>query len=226
MFARILLIGTAICGLCLKCPARAAVIFESGTLGTTGVTKSELLNQSVPGTNVNSSVFVGARFLLTQQVMISRIGGHFISDNDANTFFGAIIRLSDSEDFPDSGDLSTTDVLGSGTLTFPNPSNETSVGLTLNLAPDWYAIVFGSGLFNTDGIGAAVRNGTDFGVQSYIAWQPNAGGWFNLSDLSEFGMFNNHRFVIEGSFIPEPSTITAFATAILLITLLSRSGRK
>ena len=57
--------------ICLCCAslfpmvATAEITFESGTLGPTGVTWSELQNQSVQGTNLHSAVFVGVRFELT-----------------------------------------------------------------------------------------------------------------------------------------------------------------
>src|SRR4051794_30382205 len=55
----------------------AAKIFESGTLGQTGVTWNDVQN-GVPATNVNSSVFTGVRFELTQPAITSAVGGHFV----------------------------------------------------------------------------------------------------------------------------------------------------
>jgi hypothetical protein len=202
----------------------ATAIFESGTLGPVGVSEAELLNQTVAGTNVNSQVFVGSRFHLTQPATATRIGGHFVSGQDGGKFFGAIVRLSNSTDFPDSDDLSTADVLAAVQLTFPSNSDEVFATVNLNLAPDWYAIVFGSGLFDTDGYGGAVRNGLDIGAPSYLAWQPSA-GWFNIDDLG-FGGLPNHRFVIEGEFVPEPSTnALLIAGAVFIATTSTRSRR-
>lgn len=101
--------------------ATAATLFESGTLGATGVTWTDLQNQTVPGTNVNSGVFVGVRFELIQPVVTSRVGGHFAGPM-AGEFFGALVKLDGANDFPDSTNLSTSDVLGVTSLIFPTPS--------------------------------------------------------------------------------------------------------
>ena len=177
----------------------AAIIFESGTLGETGVTRTELGNGLVPGTSVDSHIFPGVRFQVTQPVVLSEVGGHFVEES-SGTFFGVIVALNDETDFPDSGDLSTPDVLGAATLTFPNPSKEVYGNLVLPLDPGWYALVFGSGLFGTNGLGGAVRNGVDFGDPSYVAHGPNL-QWFNFDIFGTF--FDNHRFVVKGAIVPE-----------------------
>jgi hypothetical protein len=197
-----------VCALFATPAANAATIFESGTLGSTGVTWSDLQNQTVPGTNINSGVFTGVRFELAQPVITSQVGGHFVGGT-VGTLFGAIVKLDNASDFPNSGDLSSADVLGAATLTFPIPSAEVFGNLNLSLNPGWYALVFGSGLFGTSGYGGAVRNGTDIGDPSYIGHQPSV--WINLDTLPL--SFDNHRFVINGVFVPEPST---FVTAVLL----------
>jgi len=103
--------------------ARSDILFESGTLGPTGVTFADLENGTVPGTNVNKFVFAGVRFELTQPVITTQVGGHFVEEVPG-TFFGAIVALDDAGDFPNSADLSTADVLGATTPTYPNPSAE------------------------------------------------------------------------------------------------------
>lgn len=193
-------------------PADATTIFESGTLGPTGLPQG-----SVAATNVTPAVFVGVRFQLTQPVVTTQVGGHFV-DLSNGTFFGAIVELDDENDFPDSGDLSSTDVLGSTVLTFPVPSDEVFGNLGLSLDPGWYALVFGSGLFGANGDGAAVRNGTDIGDPKYIAFQPaSAFGWINITSLP------NHRFVIKGQVVPEPSASVFTAMAALLFLFRRRT---
>jgi hypothetical protein len=197
--------------------ADAVTIFESGTLGPTGVTWSELANQTVPGTNVNTVVFIGVRFELTEPILTSQVGGHF-AERNAGTFFGAIVSLDNANDFPTSTNLSTPDVLGSATLTFPNPSAEVYGNLNLSLNPGWYALVFGSGLFSTTGLGGAVRNGADIGDQVYFS--NNSGGWGVLSSS-----FDNHRFVINGTIVPEPSTFCLAVLALLFSLPMRRKHR-
>lgn len=193
----------------------AATLFESGTLGPTGVTWSELSSQTVPGTNISSFAFNGVRFRLNEPVITTRIGGHFVAPTDG-TFFGAIVALDDERDFPDSGHLSSPDVLGHTLLTFPTSSAEVFGDLSLSLGPGWYALVYGSGLFGATADGGAVRNGTDIGDPSYIAHGLNL-NWFNLDIFGTF--FDNHRFVIEGTIVPEPSSLCA---TLFLLVIISR----
>ena len=141
------------------------VLFQSATLGQTGITADQLLDQSVPGTNVNQFVFVGARFELTEPVITSRIGGHFASLGISGNFFGAIVSLDGPDDLPDSSDLSTPDVLGSTLLEFPDPSDDVFGMLELDLDPGWYGVVFDSGLFGATGAGGAIRNNIGQAIQ-------------------------------------------------------------
>ena len=149
---RILAIATLLLATFPACAEQ--ILFESGTLGQTGITEEQLTSQEVPGTNINEFVYVGVRFEFSQPVVISRVGGHFsASDGGGGTFFGAIVSLDGTDDFPDSGDLSTPDVFGDTLLTFPDPSSEIFGELSLTLAPGDYALVFGSGLFGATGGG-------------------------------------------------------------------------
>src|SRR5262245_61142481 len=124
--------------------SRAATIFESSTLGPTGIPWSDLIGQAVPGTNISAVTFNGVRFHLDQPVVTSQVGGHFAAPS-VGTFFGAIVALDGENDFPNSGNLSTPDVLGVTTLDFSNPSAEEFGNLQLSLNPGWYAVVYGSG---------------------------------------------------------------------------------
>lgn len=155
------------------------------------------------------------RFFIDQSVTTTRIGGHFVKNTLAdNSFFGAIVELDDEHDFPDSGDLSTSDVVGSTLLTFPEPSDEVFGDLAKQLESGWYALVFGSGLFGATGSGGAVRNGIDIGTPTYIGSQSGA-DWFNLTDLSDVVEFTNHRFIIEGSMVPESASLGLLLIAAL-----------
>jgi hypothetical protein len=198
----------------------AATIFESGTLGTTGITWQKVLEDEPIGSNVNSDVFSGVRFQVMQPVVTTRIGGHVVAPAESE-FFGAIVRLTHQNDFPDSGDLSTPDVLGSTVLLFPSPSAEVFGDLSVSLDPGWYALVFGSGLFAAGGDGAMPLNNPDIGNPTYIAWQ-TGNGWFNLSDLFDVFDFDDFRFVVEG--VPEPTSVGLLTAALLF--LLSRRSSK
>lgn len=192
----------------------AATLFESGALGPTGIPRSEVTG----GSNVSPFVFVGVRFHLDQPVITTQIGGHFVKNTGAGaSFFGALVALADENDFPDSGNLSTPDVVGTTLLSFPEPSNEIFGAVAKPLPAGWYAVVFGSGLFGATGSGGAMNNGADIGSPGYIGWQVGAvNGWGNLINP----IFRNFRFVVQGQLVPEPCAsnlllVLAFARALL-----------
>lgn len=191
----------------------AATIFESGTLGPTGIPSIDINSGATPGTSIDLSVYVGVRFQLNQPVATDQIGGHFVSGG-LGTFFGAIVKLDNENDTPDSFDFSTPDFLGSTSLTFPFLSSDEVFGnLALSLDPGWYALVFGSGLFGTSGDGNAVRNGIDIGNPTYIAAQPFSGVsvWVDINSD-----FPNHRFVVNGQIVPEASSMALAGVACIL----------
>ena len=197
--------------------ASAETIFESGTLGQTGIPLSDVTDQTIPGTNVNASVFSGVRFQLGQPAVTTQVGGHFVAGG-SGTFFGAIVELDNESDFPDSEDFSTPDFLGSTLLTFPVPSDEVFGNLALTLDPGWYALVFGSGLFGATASGVTVRNGIDIGDPTYIGLQPGSVfGWVNrLASV-------NRRYVVKGQIVPEVSSFALAALASLLSLIRHRS---
>ena len=202
----------------------AGIIFESGTLGQVDIPRINVSAQEVLGLSVNEGVFSGVRFELTELVRTSKVGGHFVGPfGDENTFFGAIVSLTDANDFPDSRDLSTNDVLANTMLTFPESSAEVRGDLRLTLQPGWYALVFGSGLFGASGRGAAVRNNLDINNPSYIISQQviPGDGWINL-EVFPIEPEGNLRFVVEGAIIPEPSTQILLGMTLSIVSLLLR----
>lgn len=203
--------------------ASANILFESGTLGPTGIPYSGLGGGTAPGSSgVLPEVFSGVRFQLSDPVLTSRIGGHFVADPrlGSTSFFGAIVRLESGTDFPDSGNLSTPDVVDATLLTFPHPSAEVFGDLEVRLDPGWHALVFGSGLFGATGGGAAVLNNPDIGSPMYFGHQPSS-SWFEISP--PHGPFENFRLVLEGIVVPEPSS---FATTLLLVAFLLKFFRR
>lgn len=201
-------------------PVRAeTVLFESGTLGATGISESDVISQAVPGTNVSDVVFIGSRFELHVPAQTTQVGGHFVNA-EGGTFFGAIVQLDDEMDLPDSEDLAAADVLGSTQITFPQQSREAFGNLDLLLSPGWYAVVFGSGLFGTTSNGLSVRNGIDIGSPSYISLQPgSAFGW------NDFSIQPNHRLVVMGVPVPETSTGSLFLVASVGFLMHPKSWR-
>jgi len=187
----------------------AQILYESGTPGPTGVTWQQAIDGDVPGENVDPGSFTGARFQLTQSALVTRIGGHFVGPPaSGNTLFGAIVALSNANDFPDSVDLSSTDVLASALLTFPEPSDVVFGNLNEVLNPGWYALVFGGGRFGATGSGGVLSNGIDIGDTNYIGYLSGFGWGTRL--LSK-------RLVVEGVIVPEPSAIATTIFASLLL---------
>jgi hypothetical protein len=196
---------------CFVSVAGAAIIYESGTLGPTGVPRRDVSDQVVLGATISPFAYNGVKFQLSQPVITRQIGGHFVGSL-GTTFFGAIVALENENDFPDSGDLSTPDVLGSMVTAFSEPSAEVFGDLELHLDPGWYALVFGSGFFGASGDGAALLNNPDIDNPTYIGHQPLSGfGWGNLINP----IFRNYRFVVEGNVIPETSSIRIMLTMLV-----------
>jgi len=196
----------------------AVIIFESASLGQTGLSYETTLSRRISGLNVLSNVFAGYKFEILELTQVTRIGGHFLEnsvDGGAGSIFGALVNLESEFDFPDSSDLSTPDVLGSTLISLPRLSSEASGELSLVLEPGWYAVIHGSGLFGADGFGVSPRNGADIGSPTYIGGQRNTiGFWRELP-----ARLINQRFFVEGFVIPEPSTslLMLFGAGSLLI---------
>ena len=153
------------------------VLFEYATasLGTTGQSS---------GLGVTTSQYLGTRFQVTEAVEIVEIGGHLQSSG--GSLFGAVIGLTGPDDFPDSNDLSTPDVLGVGLIPETLPSADVTAPLSLHLEPGWYALMFGSGLFGADGFGSAPNNNTDIGSPSYFSRGTDAQFYANNFDGVRF----------------------------------------
>ncbi len=197
----------------------AATIFESGTLGPVGIAWSDFTSGAVPASTISPFVFTGVRFHLDQPAIATQVGGHFAAPA-AGTFFGAVVALDDSNDFPDSSDLSTPDVLGHALLNFTSSSAEVFGVLSLSLDTGWYALVFGSGLYGAVGSGGAPANNPDIGEPTYIAVHPGSGvSWIDLATF-----VTDLRFVVKGTIVPEPST-PALVVLAMLITLATRQSK-
>ena len=196
LFLSLAILASACCS-----SSSGAVIYKSATLGAAGIPREDVGSQAVLGASVNASVFQGVRLELPQPVRTTEVGGHFVGPfSNEDTVFGALVALSGQNDFPDSVDLSTADVLGATLLNVPLESADTYGELELMLQPDWYALVFGSGLFGAEGRGGALLNNHDLGDPSYISWQPGSGWTEPINPI-----FRNYRFVVKGTVVPEPN---------------------
>jgi hypothetical protein len=189
--------------------SEGAVIYESATFGTTAQTGGPL---------VNSGQFLGVRFQIFLPTNITSIGGHFLEDGGDADFFGAIVALTSFSDFPDSSNLSTSDVIGSTLLSPPAASNDVSGSISLTLTPGIYSLVFGSGLFGATGSGLAPSNNTDIGSPSYF--------FRNLAPIYLNGGFSRTRFFVEGTVVPIPGAVWLLGSGVLGIVGIRRKFRK
>ncbi len=169
-----------------------SILFESATLDNVGSRLGD-----VNSATVSEFVYTGVRFELDRPVITSAIGGHFVGSGN---FFGALVELDDANDTPDSIDLTTPDVLGVVTAEFPDPSAEIGVDLSLHLDPGWYAIVFGSGLFGTAGVGGIPISNAAAAIPSYLSGQQ--GAWFAIPAAGR-----HRRIDLQGTVVPEPTVL-------------------
>ena len=185
--------------------SRAMPVFESATLGSTGV---------FGGVIINEECFIGTRFEVNTTITTESIGGHF---SGFDFIFGSIVELDGFSDFPNSLDMSTPDVLGATLISPTFPSEEVKGNLPLTLAPGIYALVFGSGLFGANGVAWAPVNNVDTGSPSYF--------FRNTSSYINGGFFDTRLF-LEGAAelgaVPEPNTMLLVGTGLAGIAGLRR----
>ena len=218
MKRRSLFLGVVLLSFCSWTVAHAAVLFESGTLGPTGVTGTDVFSQIVPGGNVNSSSFVGARFHINTPMITTQVGGHFVLSPNVSggSFFGAVIALNSINDIPDSNNLSTPDVIGTTTMAIPSSSALVFRDISVALQPGWYGIVFGSGLFDTTGIGAALRNNIGIDDLNHFGFLSGF-GWGNRPD--------DMYFIVLGNPIPEPTSCVMVLISCAFFNSVALLGR-
>jgi hypothetical protein len=113
---------------------------------------------SSSGVLVNDGIWVFHRFQVSAPTTLTSVGGTFsnLSSEPLNVF-GAIVELSGPGDFPDSLDLSSSDLLATNLVTLaPTPGAGGAAAfqneLTLELDPGWYALEFGTGAFGASNV--------------------------------------------------------------------------
>lgn len=112
-------------------------IYESVALGP-------LLPGGDPPPVVVADQFLGVKFHVSKPVTTGSIGGYFApyTPNVDADIIGAIVRLDGPHDFPNSFDLSTTDVLGQTIVHVAEPPGDYAGDLVLPLTEGWYALIF------------------------------------------------------------------------------------
>lgn len=189
--------------------AHAGLLYASATMG----------GRSNTGQAAYQYSFTGVRFTFPQPAVIDGIGGNMYGlDHGNRLIFGAIVRLSNIDDLPDSNDLSTPDVLGHALFTPPSLlSDDIFVPISPIAVPAGaYALIYGSGLFGATGFGAIAINGTNIGPPTMILY---TNGQF-LRDYAT-GM----RLTVYGT-IPEPSVGVALLSSCAIARRREKSASK
>jgi hypothetical protein len=112
-------------------------IYESVALGP-------LAPSGDPPPVIVADQFLGVKFHVSKPVTTGSIGGYFApySPGVEADIIGAIVRLDGPHDFPNSFDLTTSDVLGKTLIRVSEPAADFAGAMTLTLTEGWYALVF------------------------------------------------------------------------------------
>jgi hypothetical protein len=194
-------------------PARAAIILE--TASYTGNDPGDYPVQG-DGTNDNSR-FIGARFSLSGETLITSVGVGLGSFGDG-TMFAAIVPLAGPDANPSVDPASLASIaLGSVVFAVPSNTSDVSAGLSLDLAAGDYAVVFGSGLFGADGVGPISSGNTTIGDPSLFQSLFSADWQAQSAD--------GIRIVVEGTPVPEPASAALLIAGCALVGAVRRKRR-
>jgi hypothetical protein len=177
--------------LCLGSAAAPPVIFESATLGPTG---------DIAGYSVHAECLSGARFSVTNTVVVVAVGSH-LNRYHGNSVFAAIVSLDyyyTQTRLPLGSPLRPEEVLASGVFALNEPlSSDYVFPLSVCLAPGNYAVIFGKGWLGDarepEPVIMTLGNEDLPGVRPYIQW--NGSIW-------EESRTTNVRMVVYGSPLP------------------------
>jgi hypothetical protein len=196
-------------GLNVAHDTRAAIIHESATLGATGL--------PVIGPSVSATLYRGSRFSVDSIVKVEAVGGHIVGT--PGNLFATIVSLSSPTALPSGNPFDMTTV---ATTLFDPPelSDDILVPLSATLNPGHYALIFGSPLIGGSE-GVMPDNNMDIpGSASYFVWSALQGErWIDVPQAT------NHRFVVTGFVIPEPSSIALAGLVFFAAGGLYRLGR-
>ena len=208
MLSRILLLATL---LAAPCSIHGAVIFESTALGTPSGSSTSMVVTS----NASITQFVGTRFGITQQTLVTSVGGYMAANGNAfSPLFAAIVSLNLTTGLPTGSPFTQAPIVS--TTFLPNPiASDIRAPIFALLNPGTYGLIFGSGLFGSPQGGEAwLLDPGSTSSSSYFAWTSvnvpglgQSGSWSNISG-------SNPRFFVEGTpfaaattnATPEPAT--------------------
>ncbi len=209
------LLASAILGvaaLAAAAPAHADVVLQTASFSGTDNGDYQL----------NSSDFIGARFSVSGETEITSIDVG-LGEFGNGTIFAAIVPLSSASALPSVDPTSLASIaLDSVLIDVPQGINEVSTALSFDLAAGNYAVVFGSGLFGASGDGPLDDSNTRLSNPiggSSLFQSDFKGGWDNISD--------RHVLIeVDGTSVPEPSSLALLAAGCLLATAAVRRNRR
>jgi len=116
--------------------ATALPIYESASLGSLAVGAD-------PAPVIVENQSLGVKFHVSDPVTTGSIGGYFAPYGSSESdIIGAIVRLQGPNDFPNSFDLTTRDVLGKTPIHISTVAGDFSGDLSVRLSGGWYALAF------------------------------------------------------------------------------------
>ena len=195
----VLLIGAA------PLTAAGSSIYESVALGP-------LAPDGDPPPVVVADQFLGVKFHVSKPVTTGSIGGYFApySPGVEADIIGAIVRLDGPHDFPNSFDLTTSDVLGKTLIHVAEPAADFAGDLTLTLTEGWYALLFAAtGVQNKHN---AIMPRMDTAIEYPLYFfgrvlDPNTPEWFAYLDGG--GLEGVRMFVVTDPVPPVPTVPSA-----------------
>ena len=183
------------------------LILETATLGP--------VDQG-SGVSITGSQFIGARFTLTAMTQITQIGGHFYGIAEGG-IFGAIVQTSGPSLLPAGNPFDPDVVLAATTFRLPSPSADILTPLNVTLGPGTYAVIFGTGLFEAMGTGAAPQNNPQLPAASFVIWS-SVIGWRDADFLT------NIRFVVRGQPVRSFTTIDFPGARLTIANSINNAG--
>lgn len=202
-------------------PASAQVIlYESATMGPTGQTT---------GYGLSNMQYVGSRFVVSSPVTVTAVGGHMFGVSQS--LFAAIVSFPGSLPAPSGGNaLAGTGTVIHASKTFSThfPSDDLIIPLaapvTLTPNGNTYALIFGAGLFSTNGSGGMPSNNTNTpaGIGSYFYCVDPDLPTYSWTNGIAPNNINNARFVVYATAVPEPSAYVLAGVALAASRLAAR----
>jgi hypothetical protein len=192
MSRRCSIVGCLVMAVFTCCDVRASTIFESGDF--TG------LNPGLGAQGVSANQYMGWRFTLPSETLITSFGGTLFLTVAGGTFFGAIASVADLSSFP--GTPLTFSPIVTAVLSPPlhyTAGSLTTASVSANLPAGSYALIFGSGRFGASGVGGIAN----------IASTPPPGNAMLVGNATAdvWGNFRNgNYYFVSGNPIPEPQT--------------------